>query len=99
MKRDFYTTPKSGKIAKILWAACGADKYILERSTYSDQVKYMCLGGIIVATGVMAGLAGGYAFYTIFEPRGSAIESQFSWFVAFMSLIFGLLCSMSRNMY
>jgi len=91
MKREFYTTPKSSKITRILWDACGADRYILERSTYSDQVKYMCLGGIIVATGVMAGLAGGYAFYTIFEPRGSAIESQFSWSVAFMSLVFGVV--------
>lgn len=91
MKREFYVTPKSSKITRILWDACGADRYILERSTYPDQVKYMCLGGIIVATGLMAGLAGGYAFYTIFEPRGSAIESQFSWIVAFMSLVFGTL--------
>ena len=51
----------------------GADRYLLERSTYSDQMKYLCLGGIILATGLMAGLAGGYAFYTIFEPRGSAL--------------------------
>lgn len=57
------------------WRAAGADRYILERSTYGDQIKYMCLGGIIIATGLMAGLAGGYAFYTIFEPRGNAINS------------------------
>lgn len=60
---------------RLFWKAAGADRYILERSTYSDQVKYLCLGGIIVATGLMAGLAGGYAFYTIFEPRGNAINS------------------------
>ncbi|WP_211330098.1 DUF4407 domain-containing protein [Deminuibacter soli] len=60
---------------RLFWKAAGADRYILERSTYGDQVKYLCLGGIIVATGLMAGLAGGYAFYTIFEPRGNAINS------------------------
>jgi hypothetical protein len=60
---------------RLFWKAAGADRYILERSTYGDQVKYLCLGGIIVATGLMAGLAGGYAFYTIFEPRGNAIDS------------------------
>ncbi len=60
---------------RVFWKAAGADRYILERSTYGDQVKYLCLGGIIVATGLMAGLAGGYAFYTIFEPRGNAINS------------------------
>jgi hypothetical protein len=60
---------------RFFWKAAGADRYILERSTYSDQMKYLCLGGIIIATGVMAGLAGGYAFYTIFEPRGNALDS------------------------
>lgn len=60
---------------RLFWKAAGADKFILARSTYGDQVKYVCLGGIIVATGLMAGLAGGYAFYTIFEPRGNAINS------------------------
>lgn len=75
MQRDFYQTPGSGRIMHFFWKAAGADRYILERSTYGDQIKYLCLGGIIMATGVMAGLAGGYAFYTIFEPRGSAIDS------------------------
>jgi hypothetical protein len=75
MKRDFYESPKSSRIMRLFWRAAGADRYILERSTYSDQVKYVCLGGIIVATGLMAGLAGGYALYTIFEPRGNALDS------------------------
>jgi hypothetical protein len=89
MKRDFYTTPKSTPLMRLLWSASGGDRYILERATYSDQIKYMCLGGIIVATGLMAALAGGYAFYTIFEPRGSAIESQFSWSTSIISIFFG----------
>jgi hypothetical protein len=90
MKREFYETPKSSKLMRLFWSASGGDRYILERATYSDQIKYMCLGGIIVATGVMAALAGGYAFYTIFEPRGSAIESQsISWSVTILSIIFG----------
>jgi hypothetical protein len=74
-KREFYQTPKSGRIMRWFWKAAGADRFILERSTYGDQIKYLCLGGIIIATGLMAGLAGGYAFYTIFEPRGNAINS------------------------
>jgi hypothetical protein len=73
--RDFYETPKAGVIMRWFWKAAGADRYILERSTYGDQMKYLCLGGIIIATGLMAGLAGGYAFYTIFEPRGNALDS------------------------
>lgn len=73
--RSFYETPKSSRMMRLFWKAAGADKYILERSTYGDQMKYLCLGGIIVATGLMAALAGGYAFYTIFEPRGNALDS------------------------
>src|SRR5690606_8676697 len=91
MKRDFYVTPKASKMMRFFWAAAGGDRYILERATYSDQIKYMCLGGIIVATGVMAGLAGGYAFYTIFEPRGSALEPSFSYSVMLLSIVFGCL--------
>ena len=75
----------------MFWKAAGADRYLLEKSTYSDQVKYMCLGGIIVATGVMAGIAGGYAFYTIFGPRGSALDEEFSAGVSLMSLGFGVV--------
>jgi len=74
-QRDFYQTPKAGRVMRLLWKAAGADRYILERSTYGDQMKYLCLGGIIIATGLMAGIAGGFAFYTIFEPRGNAIDS------------------------
>jgi hypothetical protein len=75
MNRDFYISPKSNFVMRLFWKAAGADRYILERSTYSDQVKYLCLGGIIVATGLMAGIAGGYGFYTIFEPKGNALNS------------------------
>ena len=69
MTRDYYELPESGKIMRFLWKCAGGDRYLLERATYSDQIKYMCLGGIVFATGAMAGLAGGYAFYTIFSPK------------------------------
>lgn len=91
MQRDFYTTPKSGRLMRLFWSASGGDRFILERSTYSDQIKYMCLGGIIVATGLMAALAGGYAFYTIFDVRGSAIESGYNPLTLSISIVFGCL--------
>jgi hypothetical protein len=68
-QRDYYKTPESTAVMRFLWKAAGGDRYILERATYSDQIKYMCLGGIVFATGAMAGLAGGYAIYTIFGPK------------------------------
>jgi Domain of unknown function (DUF4407) len=69
MTRDYYELPKSSSVMRFLWKCAGGDRYLLERATYSDQIKYMCLGGIVFATGAMAGLAGGYAFYTIFSPK------------------------------
>ena len=76
---------------RFFWKAAGGDQYLLERATYSDQIKYMCLGGIVFATGAMAGLAGGYAFYTIFEPRGSAIEYTTSLSTAILAIVFGII--------
>jgi len=89
MNRD-YKAPKSTAVMRFLWNCAGGDRYLLERATYSDQVKYMCLGGIVFSTGAMAGLAGGYAFYTIFEPHGSAIEHIESIKTTILSIIFGL---------
>jgi hypothetical protein len=91
MKREYYELPTPSKIMKFLWNCAGGDRYLLERSTYSDQIKYMCLGGIVFATGAMAGLAGGYAFYTIFEERGSAIENPIDVQTMFLSIFFGMI--------
>lgn len=89
--RDYYTTPKAGAVMQFLWKAAGGDRYILERATYSDQIKYMCLGGIVFATGAMAGLAGGYAFYTIFSPKGSALEDVIHYPTVALSIVFGII--------
>jgi hypothetical protein len=91
MKRDYYVTPQAGSIMRFMWKAAGGDRYILERATYSDQIKYMCLGGIVFATGAMAGLAGGYAFYTIFSPKGSAVENVLDFPTAILSVFFGII--------
>lgn len=91
MTRDYYNLPKSGKIMQFLWKCAGGDRYLLERATYSDQIKYMCLGGIVFATGALAGIAGGYAFYTIFEPRGSALDNPIDTATIFKAIIFGVI--------
>ena len=40
----------------------------------SDRVKYAGIGGIVFCTGLLAGVSGGYAFYTIFSPKGDAVN-------------------------
>lgn len=90
-ERDYYKLPKSTALMRFFWKAAGGDRHILERATYSDQVKYMCLGGIIVATGLMAGLAGGYAFYTIFQPKHDIFSDIVDPPTAIMSTLFGII--------
>ena len=89
-QRPFYNSPEPNRLMRLLWAAAGGDEYILRRSTYADQVKYMCLGGILLATGLMASLAGGYAFYTIFAPKGSAIDASLDTTTVLLSVAFGI---------
>jgi hypothetical protein len=76
---------------RVLWYAAGGDRYILERATYGDQVKYMTLGGVIFATSFMAAMSGGYAFYTIFSPRSFGVEDTTVFTdVVYYSIVFGL---------
>ena len=99
MNKSYYNTPPS-RLMKMLWNAAGADHYILERSTYSDHIKYACLGGIVVATGLMASMAGGYAFYIVFGQKTAnlaqgteaTIEAASSQPLAvILSMVFGLI--------
>ena len=100
MNREYYTTPKSGFLTRILWKAAGADEYILNKSTFSDHVKYATLGGIVCSTGFMAALAGGYAFYIVFREKSSAIsdgaiqvtEQSTDIQTALLAIIFGMIC-------
>tara|TARA_Y100000766_G_scaffold263070_1_gene254804 strand:- start:1185 stop:2429 length:1245 start_codon:yes stop_codon:yes gene_type:complete len=99
MNREYYTTPKSGFLTRILWKAAGADEYILNKSTFSDHVKYATLGGIVCSTGFMAALAGGYAFYIVFREKSSAIsdgaiqltEQSTDIQTALLAIIFGMI--------
>jgi hypothetical protein len=59
-----------------------------------ENQKLACifeLGGIVFATGAMAGLAGGYAFYTIFSPKGSALEDSIHLPTVALSFLFGII--------
>lgn len=94
MSVESSNTPKSGFFLRLFWKACGADRRILEQCGYREHVKYACLGGIVVATGLMAGLAGGYAFYTIFEPKSPAMEAGTDIPTVLLAIFFGIIWGM-----
>jgi len=53
-------------IKEFLWKCGGSDKKILEYAPYSDHIKHAGIGGVVLATTVMAMLAMGFAMHTIF---------------------------------
>lgn len=87
---DFTKIPSG--LTKFLWNCAGADIKILEKCTHADHVKYACLGGIVFATGFMAAMAGGYAFYTIFSQKGDNPHiTATDVAMVFLSMIFGII--------
>ena len=64
-----YTPPEPGFFTRFLWFCSGADEQILRKCPKYDHVKYQGLGGVVLATGMLAFLSGSYAFYTIFSPK------------------------------
>lgn len=57
------------RLTRFLWFSAGADAELLRRCPTSDWVKYQSLGGIVVATTVLAFVSASYAFYTVFSPK------------------------------
>jgi len=74
MENTNYMQKEPHKITKFLWWSAGADPYFMSMSPMQDRVKYAGIGGIVFCTGLLAAVSGGYAFYTIFGPKGDASD-------------------------
>lgn len=75
---DYVAKPaKAG--TKFLWWCAGADQKILENSSYSDHVKYVGIGGVVLATGFMAALSMGFAMQTIFHNTFVTVVIALIW--------------------
>ena len=61
--------PKPGLFTRFLWYCAGADSSLLKHCPVSDWVKYQGIGGIVLATTVLAFVSASYAFYTVFSPK------------------------------
>lgn len=87
-----------GWFERILWFSAGADATILDRCPRSDKVKYQGLGGIVLATGILAFIAMSFAVRTIFfnekvveELSGKGQEYQAWLFPIIIGTIWGLI--------
>ena len=83
MDTDFYMTNENSQIwwvTRFLWWCAGADSYFLKQSPKQDRVKYAGIGGVVLATGLLAAISGAFAYYTIFKTKGDANdEAGISW--------------------
>jgi hypothetical protein len=75
---DYSAKPASGA-TRFLWWCAGADKDILKYSSYADHVKYVGIGGIVLATGILASLSMFFAINYIFENVSIAISVGLLW--------------------
>lgn len=74
---DSFSTKKN-KGSNFLWWSSGAQQDILSRYP-TEHVKYAGLGGVLLATFVLAALSAGYALYSIFHHPLAAIVFGILW--------------------
>lgn len=72
MENPNYMQKEPHRFTKFLWWSAGADPYFMKMAPMQDRVKYAGIGGIVFCTGLLAAVSGGYAFSTIFGPKGDA---------------------------
>lgn len=90
-KNDKKFFSRSSAFSRFLWWCSGADRVLMESSPMKDRVKFAGLGGIVLATGVLAAVSGGYAFYTIFSPKGNAVSDVIHYDIIIETIIAGFV--------
>jgi hypothetical protein len=89
---ETYNNQPVSKFTKRLWWCAGADEQLLMQCPMADRVRYAGIGGIVLCTGLLAAVSGGYAFYTIFAPKGDAVsDDPLAWGWVLLSLFFALV--------
>lgn len=90
--RDAASPAQPGWFTRFLWLCAGADSGLLARCPASDWVKFQSIGGIVLATAMLAFVSASYAFYTVFSPKNStALEATTDPRTAAWSMVGGVL--------
>ena len=94
-------SPTMDRIMKFLWKCAGSDAQILQYAPYSDHIKNAGIGGVVLATTIMATLAMGFAMHTIFaepDPTGEIdkitgeVVLRGQWLITIpISIVWGLI--------
>lgn len=85
---------EAGKIRQFLWFCAGIDEQLIRRCPHSERVKAEGIGGVILATSVLAFLSGSYAFYTVFGPKISYALTPEQQATDLASVLLAALCGL-----
>ncbi len=93
---DHYRYPddveiKQNKFREFLWFCAGADLQLLRHCPQSERIKEEGIGGVVLATAVLAFLSSSYAFYRVFNPGSDEGTPTIA---VVSSVFFGLVWSM-----
>ena len=81
-----------GWIMHFLWKCAGADSQILKFAPYSDHIKAAGIGGVVLATTVMATVAMGFAMHTIFGKTTDDNVHTGNWAITIpAALVWGII--------
>ncbi len=83
-----------GALNEFLWLCCGVNRKVV-RQCPTDYAKYAGMGGTILFTALMACLSGGYALFTVFDDKLTAVAFGIFW----GALIFNLDRFIVNTMY
>ncbi len=75
---DSFSRNKKNNDTRFLWWCAGAHQQLLKQFP-SEHTKYAGLGGVILATFVLAALSSGYAIYSVFGNIGWTVAFAFIW--------------------
>ncbi len=91
---DYDFSPTTNYATRVLWFCAGADPQILNRCPHSERVKYQGLGGVVLATAVLAFLSGSHAFYTVFVPREATVLDDLQQSMSLPTLAFSVVAGL-----
>ena len=83
-----------GIVQKFLWWCAGADPQLLARCPKSERIKEEGIGGVVLATAILAFLSGSFAMYIVFGPSITGVDHKFDSNAAMKSIFVGLIWSL-----
>jgi len=91
---DYDYNQEASPIRRLLWFCAGVDKQVMQRCPHSERVKAEGMGGIVLATAMLAFASSSYAFYIVFGPKVGYALSAVQQHMDIGSIVTAILCGL-----